>query len=126
MNVRRGLFRLWIIGSVLWIAGWLWSYPFPLGPAFLCLFRITDNPYCEFRGPYTDYAEIALLGPVVALGAGLGLIWITRIQKRDKSNLDILAHSASPLSITTPYAAAPFPPPQSQGLPIHELQSHQC
>jgi hypothetical protein len=78
MNVRRGFFRLWILGSILWVTGWLWAYPWPLHEGFMCTFRLTDNPYCQFRDPYSDYPAIALLGPVIALAIWLVGEWIVR------------------------------------------------
>ena len=87
MSARRGFFRLWVVGSVVWIAGWLWAYPWPLEGAFLCTFGLTDNPFCKYRDPYSVYPTIALLGPVVALFVGLAVGWIVDgFSKRPKSN----------------------------------------
>jgi hypothetical protein len=68
--VRRGFFRLWLVGSVVWIAIWLWSYPWPLKEAFRCTFKLIDNPFCEFRDPYSNYPIIAFAGPSLIL-----IIW---------------------------------------------------
>jgi hypothetical protein len=87
MNVRRGLFRLWIVGSIVWVGGWLWAYPWPIQEEFLCMLGLSDNRFCNMRDPYSIYLPIAFLGPVIALAAWFAVGWIVSgFRARQKSN----------------------------------------
>ena len=93
MNLRRGLFRVWITGSLLWMGGWLifvWlscdrrNIPEPLGGghAIFCRTSLLDDWMTQTRYfDFTDYGHIVgtALGPPVAfLAAAYALGWIIR------------------------------------------------
>jgi len=83
VNVRRGLFRLWIVAGVLWIVGWLvfiWTTcsVFANGQAAFC--------YTDFSGWQTEWggftlwdyariAEVALGVPALVLAVGWATLW---------------------------------------------------
>ena len=77
MNLRRGLFRLWLVVSALWVVfavafDWRsWS------TAIGCLLDDTSSPWCKYWD-LSDYAQGFLIsfGPPFALfGIGAGLLW---------------------------------------------------
>lgn len=87
MNWGRGLFRVWIVGSILWTTFWLWSYPWPLHGAFVCAFGLTDNPFCAYRSPYDLYPVIAFAGPIIAIAGWFAGRWALRgFSSSEKSN----------------------------------------
>src|SRR5271166_908276 len=78
MNIRRGLFRTWVIGSVVWIGINVWS------DDFVCLFR---HPACisEWKvvspfwaTPEFQFVQRTLGIPVIMFVAGLAINWAMR------------------------------------------------
>lgn len=72
---KRGLVRLWVLGSFLWAGYWLYKLQ------LTCAFWFA--PWCEFP-VHVDWpnnsmalglALVLLSGPVLALLLGLGTIW---------------------------------------------------
>ena len=78
MNWERGSFRLWVLGSAVYvavIAGFQWSR---LITALGCLLRFYVGPWCAYWR-LSDYAVAfgsVLLPPVLVLGLGRALIWV--------------------------------------------------
>jgi hypothetical protein len=68
--MRTGLFRLWLVGSLLWIGYCAWRSD------LTCWWRFETEPWC--RDPVTDlfsyYRSIALRMIGAPLLAGLGII----------------------------------------------------
>jgi hypothetical protein len=102
MNFHRGLFRLWIVVSIFWVAiiSGIAYFTF-LAPRETAASqqacadaRIADpklgNPYACFDGPVsfddlipigpavTKYVSMAVLPPVALLGFGLIVMWVGR------------------------------------------------
>jgi hypothetical protein len=86
MNIRRGLYRLWIAASVLWIAAFMiwyfWKqcwYGNP-GPALWCWNG--DGAFAEFTEfSFRNYAWLAAIGvsvPVLMLILGYVFAWVAR------------------------------------------------
>jgi hypothetical protein len=80
MNLRRGLVRLWLIASAVWVAFWLWRADIP------CMLGNTsagERPWCTdpLQYPGTVLADDAILviGVPVLIGLlGLAGGWIAR------------------------------------------------
>jgi hypothetical protein len=79
MSARRAAIRLWVVGSVVWIAFWLWNY------ATRCiqtqkgiLFCPTASGDALLRTDYLHAAYLIFGPPVVSLFAGLLLLWAIR------------------------------------------------
>jgi hypothetical protein len=82
MNLRRGLFRLWIAASALWAAFWVWHY------VSLCSRMSTGDLVCEGtrEGRYTilypfepTRVGLILIGvPIAVFAVALILTWIFR------------------------------------------------
>lgn len=87
MNWWRGLFRLWLTASLLWMALWIalnWS---ALATDFSCRFG-AGGPWCDYYPPkdfYLDgglqdpsFWEALLIPPTAALMLGLVVGWILK------------------------------------------------
>lgn len=72
MNLARGLFRVWVVGSVIWTGYWLWDW------VLICQFTFDPPERCLRPVPWEGLAIIVLLYPVLALLAGRVLIWMVR------------------------------------------------
>ena len=78
MNARRGLFRLWFVFGLVWIAFWAWRDNLP------CLFGFDltgKQPWCNnpLVDPLRAYAsEVAvLIGVPLLVGALLAcIVWV--------------------------------------------------
>jgi hypothetical protein len=83
VNWKRGLLRVWVIASLIWLAGWLlyfWA-TCNLNPDndLYCYTSFLDDwmkpaPYFTFL----DYASIVATGmvvPIAALIIGFGILW---------------------------------------------------
>jgi hypothetical protein len=86
MNWRRGLLRLWLVASALWVACTFWWREGCLIPAFLG----GGDPWCSdpMVEPLREHIESAviILGiPAAAIGAGVACIWIFRALDRDSN-----------------------------------------
>jgi hypothetical protein len=82
LRVARGLFRIWVVASIVWLVGWLW---------YVWATCKTDNErllycYTSFfddwmqRGDFTFwyYAKLIATGmvvPIVVLALGSALVW---------------------------------------------------
>jgi hypothetical protein len=84
MNLQRGLFRLWLLLSVLWVGFMVWVHEPP------CLFgKYSRNPYCAFSSPvnpaseYLSFAAGALGPPIAILLLGYSLLWVLKGFRRD-------------------------------------------
>ena len=93
LRVARGLFRIWVVASIIWFVGWLW-YVW----ATCTLKHVPGNPENEYtklcytslfsdwmsQVPYFtfwDYASIAATAigvPIVVLALGSALVWAFR------------------------------------------------
>jgi len=93
MNLRRGLFRVWIAGSLLWIGAWflfVWQscipqdIPAPLGGgrAMFCRTSLLDDWMAQPRYfGLTEYSHIvgtALVLPTVCLAVACGIGWVAK------------------------------------------------
>ena len=83
MNARRAVVRLWIVGSLGWIAFWTWTYTTD------CLRRDDGSLWCpSITGDAivrTDrwHMAYALFGPPLAsLVLGLFCFWAVRASRR--------------------------------------------
>jgi hypothetical protein len=93
MNVRRGLFRIWVVSSLFWLAGWLLYVRATCETKYLPG-SAQGAPWKEYvKFCYTgfgewmtqvqnftfwDYASIGLVGfavPVATLVIGVGILW---------------------------------------------------
>jgi hypothetical protein len=72
MNWKRGLWRVWMVGSVIWIGYWYWEI------WLICRFGVYPPPRCANEIPWTGLAIISLGGPLIALEVGLVAVWIVR------------------------------------------------
>jgi hypothetical protein len=94
MDVRRGLWRLWILASVLWVAfhGWrFWDKCIPGSEGDVWCPIGHDDWVRDLR--YFDYADVLrntawIFGPPVAcLIIGLGVLWVgDGFSERPRSN----------------------------------------
>ncbi|MFN0218911.1 MAG: hypothetical protein ACKVP4_08880 [Hyphomicrobium sp.] len=70
MNIWRGVWRVWIVGSLVWIAVLLWRND-PLCPLSAIGLQIKVGPWCEQRDAdyYGNLVTVMLGAPLlVALG----------------------------------------------------------
>jgi hypothetical protein len=93
MNLRRGLFRIWVVASLIWLIGWHW-YVWATCETKHIPFSSQGEPWKEYvKFCYTgfgewmtqvqnftfwDYASIAATGvgvPIAAFVIGFGLLW---------------------------------------------------
>lgn len=80
MNIERGLFRAWLVGSAGWIAYWVWA------KNIACDLGAYSAPWCTAfwqRDPLTieEYAAVAafIFGiPLATLVAGILVLWIVQ------------------------------------------------
>jgi hypothetical protein len=80
MNWRRGFIRAWTIGSLCWIAYWIWRSDLP------CLLGAYSAPWCASDNPFADiplmphvyfnWALLILGVPILALLLGFGVSWV--------------------------------------------------
>jgi hypothetical protein len=78
MNIRRGLFRLWLAMTALWIAYWSWQRDLPCllgidfkGTKFWCADALVDP-----MGVYAK-AAVLILGVPLLIGAlGVVILWV--------------------------------------------------
>jgi len=81
VKLKRGLFRLWIVVSLVWVAGWV-------GYIRATCVTIVYREYCrtglfgEWLSPlpftlwnYANIAAVAVGVPVAILVLGVGLLW---------------------------------------------------
>jgi hypothetical protein len=84
MKLRRGLFRVWLVASCVWFAGWLvyvWHTCQPQGSqlSVYCRMSLFDD-WVKQPQYFTlsDYASIIVSGLAVPIGAfilGLAALW---------------------------------------------------
>jgi hypothetical protein len=83
MNIRRGLWRLWLVLAIVWIGFALWTTPeFPS-----CLFRVGAGPWCDY---WTAVHYIAAVETIFGIPLALLIIgwvgfWIAAGFKRRNS-----------------------------------------
>ena len=87
LRVARGLFRIWIIVSIVWLVGWLWYVWATCKPVTgneLLLYCYTSF-FDDWMGPvpftFLDYAKLIATGmvvPIVVLAFGSALVWAFR------------------------------------------------
>jgi hypothetical protein len=77
MNWRRGLFRLWLLASVLWVGGCLWLLDYS------CFFGA--YPWCNWwvvrpllSSTYAEVLAKTFGPPVILFLIGYALLWIGR------------------------------------------------
>ena len=87
MNWRRGLLRLWLAASTLWVACTFWWREGCLIPAFLGGDPWCSDPMVDSLRDHIESAVIILGMPAAAFGTGVACIWILRALDRD-SNQD--------------------------------------
>jgi hypothetical protein len=88
MNLRRGLMRLWIVGSVGWVIAVL-IYHYHRG-----CYLIDDGLGCRDPNPnnwpyvvtWLEFVGWMVAIPVLSLAAGLGLSWAVAGFRRQSSN----------------------------------------
>ena len=88
MNLRRGVVRLWLIASAVWVAFWLWRADIP------CMLGHTsagERPWCTDPLQYTETVlvndAILVIGVPVLIGLlGLAVAWIARGFRAGASN----------------------------------------
>lgn len=82
MNFRRGLFRLWIIASLVWFVGWLgylWAFCEPTGYSGFVKFCSSSSSFWNFG--FWSYESIAAMGIGPAMAAfilGLAGLWAAK------------------------------------------------
>jgi hypothetical protein len=79
VSARRAAIRLWVVGSVVWIAFWLWNY------GAKCIHTSKGALFCPdasgdalLRTDYLHAAGLIFGPPVLCLIAGLLLLWAIR------------------------------------------------
>jgi len=88
MNLRRGLVRLWVIASAVWVVFWLWRADIP------CLLGYTSGgeaPWCKDPLQYSMNVGVSdallVIGvPIVTGLIGLAVAWITQGFRAGRSN----------------------------------------
>jgi len=87
MNLRRGLFRVWLVVSVIWLAWWgtyLWNSRLEAtedktGRQFVAFHTDFGVPWREVRDfGFVDYLSVLAIGfgiPLLVLAVGCGLTW---------------------------------------------------
>jgi hypothetical protein len=80
MNIRRGLWRLWLVLTVAWLGLVIWTTP----ELQTCLFRIGSGLRCDNWTTHDYIAAVGVLfgGPVALLVIGWAVFWITSGFKR--------------------------------------------
>jgi hypothetical protein len=96
MNLRRGLFRLWLVASCAWCVGWLIYFghtcqPRANVPLIYCrLLLLNDWVHHSENFTVDDYLNITLSGlavPVAAFILGLAGLWaVEGFKTRSKPN----------------------------------------
>jgi hypothetical protein len=73
VNVRRGLWRLWIGVSAFWVGFWVWHY-FTTYPRIIMF----DGSHVTVLNPvdFLQVTEITIGIPIAVLGASLIVAWI--------------------------------------------------
>jgi hypothetical protein len=82
MNIRRGLWRLWLVLTVAWLGFAIWTTP----DLQTCLFRIGSGQWCDHWTTHDYLAAVGVLfgGPVALLVLGCAVFWITSGFKEPK------------------------------------------
>jgi len=77
MNLRRGLFRAWLVGSVIWIGVSIWRLDFS------CFFA--TYPWCKWWvvSPWLSSTHLGVLAitfgvPIAAFILGVMVSWVTK------------------------------------------------
>jgi hypothetical protein len=86
MNVRRGLLRLWVVASAIYIITDIAIYWSARKSGFDCLMRTKVGPWCDYWGS-TDFVVALgelLLPPLAVLVLGGALIWAATGFRRDR------------------------------------------
>jgi hypothetical protein len=80
MNIRRGLWRLWLVLTVAWLGFVIWTTP----ELQTCLFRIGSGLWCDYWTTHDYIVAVGVLfgGPVALLVCGWAVFWITSGFKR--------------------------------------------
>jgi hypothetical protein len=84
MNLKRGLFRIWVVASLIWFLGWLayvWATCLPQENSvevycYTSLFDDWMSPVSYFS--LRDYARIGAMGigpPIAVLVLGFSILW---------------------------------------------------
>ena len=79
MNWKRGLYRVWIIGSIIWIGYWVWniivdcSFTYARNQPALC-----QDPRHGNWATLLSLAVVCLSGPLVVLAIGHILNWVRK------------------------------------------------
>ena len=76
MNWQRGLFRVWLIGSICWIGYALWD------GLLVCRFSIHLPSKCQYETPWSGIVVLGVGVPLLALLIGGALMWVGRGFKR--------------------------------------------
>jgi hypothetical protein len=79
MNWTKGLFRIWVVGALLWVI----LIGFSMGlPAWQSLGCPTAGPWCQYQQPPSEAFRatiITALGyPLGVLAIGSGLLWAAK------------------------------------------------
>jgi hypothetical protein len=83
LRVARGLFRLWLVLSVLWIIGvavvtW-WTFPSDGSPDWSMILSPETPPWAVPEREAVLFATVlALIPPVFVLAVGWALVWAVR------------------------------------------------
>jgi hypothetical protein len=88
MNLRRGLVRLWVVASTVWVAFWLWRADIP------CMLGHTsagETPWCTDQLQYSmsvgvSDALLVIRVPILIGLLGLTVAWITQGFRAGRSN----------------------------------------
>jgi hypothetical protein len=70
MNWRRGLFRVWLVGSLCWVGYWVWL---ALWLAYLAPPNNIEELNWDFIGMI---AAVVATPPVVTLIVGMVIVWM--------------------------------------------------
>jgi hypothetical protein len=81
-RIARGLFRLWLVLSVLWVAGvgiyaW-WSFPMEVPPWAASVPGAESLLAEDRRSAIWDASLLAVLPPAFVLALGSALVWAFR------------------------------------------------
>lgn len=99
MNLRRGLLRIWAVGSILWLIGWpayLWESCDPVvgtasfthPPIEICRTGLGDWKAVDdlTLGDYASDVGVAFALPIGALALGYAVAWAVRGFRPGTSN----------------------------------------
>src|SRR5262249_13430539 len=83
LRVAGGLFRIWIVASIVWLVGWLW-YVWATcdgNERLYCYTSFFDDWMAPLPLTFLDYAKLIATGmvvPIVVLALGSALVWAFR------------------------------------------------